>query len=103
VLRVLGNALGLTGFDQASSEEVLAELQATMGSATAAAGSVSAAAPAGASGIAASAAPSAAPSGAAAGAALPWVEVPPYQTDVLVRGSEPLAKTKDGQLARAVI
>ena len=32
-----------------------------------------------------------------------WVDVPPYQIDVLVRGSESLAKTKDGQLARAVL
>ena len=26
----------------------------------------------------------------------PWVDIPPYQVDVLVRGSESLAKTKDG-------
>jgi hypothetical protein len=31
------------------------------------------------------------------------VDIPPYQTDVLVRGSEPLQKTKDGRLTRAVI
>jgi hypothetical protein len=43
--------------------------------------------------------------GNAAGAAAPsgqWVDIPPYQIDVLVRGSESLAKTKDGQAARAV-
>ena len=41
----------------------------------------------------------------AAGARPPgaWVDIPPYQIDVLVRGSESLAKTKDGQLARAVL
>jgi hypothetical protein len=33
----------------------------------------------------------------------PWVDIPPYQGDPLVRGSESLAKTKDGHLARAVI
>ena len=38
--------------------------------------------------------------GAAAGA---WVDIPPYQIDVLVRGSESLAKTKDGREARAVL
>ena len=37
----------------------------------------------------------------ASAAALP--DVPPYQVDVLVRGSEALGKTKDGRLARDVI
>ena len=32
-----------------------------------------------------------------------WVDIPPYQVDVLVRGSEALAKTKDGRMARDVI
>jgi NADH-quinone oxidoreductase subunit G len=32
-----------------------------------------------------------------------WVDIPPYQTDVLVRGSEPLQKTKDGRMTRTVI
>ena len=32
-----------------------------------------------------------------------WVDIPPYQGDALVRGSEALAKTKDGRLARDVI
>jgi hypothetical protein len=31
------------------------------------------------------------------------VDIPPYQSDALVRGSEALAKTKDGRLARTVI
>ena len=38
--------------------------------------------------------------GTAAGA---WVDIPPYQGDILVRGSESLGKTKDGHLARAVL
>jgi hypothetical protein len=29
-----------------------------------------------------------------------WLDIPPYQGDVLVRGSEALAKTKDGRAAR---
>jgi hypothetical protein len=33
----------------------------------------------------------------------PWVDIPPYQVDVLVRGSESLAKTKDGHAARVVL
>jgi hypothetical protein len=32
-----------------------------------------------------------------------WVDIPPYQSDVLVRGSEALQKTKDGRLTRSVI
>jgi hypothetical protein len=31
------------------------------------------------------------------------VDIPPYQIDVLVRGSEALGKTKDGQAARELI
>jgi hypothetical protein len=31
------------------------------------------------------------------------VDIPPYQSDALVRGSEPLSKTKDGRMARTVI
>ena len=42
--------------------------------------------------------------GTAGGAALgPWVDIPPYQGDALVRGSEALSKTKDGRLARLVL
>ena len=32
-----------------------------------------------------------------------WVDIPPYQGDTLVRGSESLAKTRDGHLTRAVL
>jgi hypothetical protein len=32
-----------------------------------------------------------------------WVDIPPYQSDVLVRGSDALAKTKDGRLTRSVL
>jgi hypothetical protein len=48
-----------------------------------------------------------APGGAAINGAAepsgPWIDIPPYQVDVLVRGSEALGKTKDGRLARDVI
>jgi NADH-quinone oxidoreductase subunit G len=32
-----------------------------------------------------------------------WLDIPPYQSDVLVRGSDALAKTKDGRLTRSVL
>jgi hypothetical protein len=48
------------------------------------------------------AAPTATPSpvGGGSASALPWIDVPPYQLDALVRGSDSLSKTKDGQIAR---
>ena len=83
VLRVLANLLNLHGVDYVSSEEVRDALKLLCGT-----------------GIE--------PGRGTNGAALPkgqipsgaWVDIPPYQIDVLVRGSEPLAKTKDGRLAR---
>jgi hypothetical protein len=32
-----------------------------------------------------------------------WVDIPPYQCDALVRGSEALSKTKDGLMTRSLI
>jgi NADH-quinone oxidoreductase subunit G len=86
VLRVLGNLLNLHGIDYNSSDEIREALKALCGARLEAAR-------------------------AAAGGAIPngeipkgsWVEIPPYQTDLLVRGSEPLQKTKDGRLTRAVL
>jgi len=86
VLRVLGNLLNLHGIDFNSSDEIRDALKALCGARI-----------------------DAAP--AAAGRAIPngempkgaWVEIPPYQCDLLVRGSEPLQKTKDGRLTRAVL
>jgi NADH-quinone oxidoreductase subunit G len=89
VLRVLGNALGLPGFEYASSDEVLAELKSACGPTTP---------PPGHGGLAALAAPV---EGVASD--LPWVLLPAYQGDVLVRGSDALAKTADGQAVRTVI
>ncbi|MFI4891779.1 MAG: NADH-quinone oxidoreductase subunit NuoG, partial [Steroidobacterales bacterium] len=87
VLRVLGNLLDLPGFEYVSSEEVREALKAACARVT-----LSDARPvlaaAGADGP------------AAAGA---WMDLPLYQGDVLVRGSDSLAKTRDGQMARAVI
>ena len=85
VLRVLANLLGLHGVDYNSSDEIRDALRTLCGARLEAA--------------------------AAAGGPMPngevpkgsWVDIPPYQSDVLVRGSEPLQKTKDGRATRAVI
>jgi len=86
VLRVLGNLLSLRDFDYSSSEEIRDELKSLCGERSAP--SVSAAASA------------AMPTGNKPAGS--WLDIPPYQGDVLVRGSEALAKTKDGRAARTV-
>ncbi len=92
VLRVLANLLNIRGVDYTSSEEVREALKGLCGARLApSAGNAAGIDGAGTT----AAADGAAPSG-------PWVDIPPYQIDVLVRGSESLAKTKDGQAARAV-
>ena len=94
VLRVLANLLNIRGVDYVSSEEVREALKKACGSRLTQASNS-----AGFDGIGAA-------SAADGGGGTPsgsWVDVPPYQIDVLVRGSESLAKTKDGQLARAVL
>jgi len=85
VLRVLANLLGLHGIDYNSSDEIRDVLKVLCGTRTEAARVPAGAIPNGEI-----------PTGA-------WVDIPPYQSDVLVRGSEPLQKTKDGRLTRAVI
>jgi NADH-quinone oxidoreductase subunit G len=84
VLRVLANLLGVPGVDYVSSEEIREALRALCGSRPAS-----------------SIMPAAMPSGPTPIGA--WVDVPPYQSDVLVRGSEALAKTKDGRMTRTVL
>jgi NADH-quinone oxidoreductase subunit G len=97
VLRVLANMLNIAGVDYVSSEEVRDALQKLCGDRA----------------LPVTGAPAAAgqrpakPDGSApldaktsAGA---WVDIPPYHIDVLVRGSESLAKTKEGREARAVL
>jgi NADH-quinone oxidoreductase subunit G len=93
VLRVLANLLNLRGVDYMNSEEVRDALKSLCGARLAPATGIVAASGAGTSSPAAG---GATPSGQ-------WVDIPPYQIDVLVRGSESLAKTKDGQAARAVL
>jgi NADH-quinone oxidoreductase subunit G len=86
VLRVLANLLNLHGIDYNSSDEIRDALKALCGARIEPA--------------------PAAQGGAMLNGEIPkgsWVDIPPYQSDVLVRGSEPLQKTKDGRLTRAVI
>jgi NADH-quinone oxidoreductase subunit G len=85
VLRVLANLLNLHGVDYVSSEEVREALKALCGGVDAGAQGGAPAMPDGPT-----------PAGS-------WVDIPPYQSDALVRGSEPLSKTKDGRMARTVI
>jgi NADH-quinone oxidoreductase subunit G len=87
VLRVLANLLSLKGIDYNSSDEIRDALKVLCGSRATT------------------------PGRAIAGGAIPsgeipqgsWVDIPPYQSDMLVRGSEPLQKTKDGRMTRSVI
>jgi NADH-quinone oxidoreductase subunit G len=89
VLRVLANLLTLHGVDYVSSEEIRETLKAACGSRIAPAG--------GAPGEGALLkAVGKTPLGS-------WVDIPPYQVDALVRGSEALSKTKDGRMTRTVI
>ncbi len=87
---MLANLLNLHGVDYLSSDEIRDALKELWG-ARAETGGIPAAA-AGAPAM---------PSGQAAAGA--WVDIPPYQADTLVRGSEALAKTKDGRMTRTVI
>jgi NADH-quinone oxidoreductase subunit G len=84
VLRVLGNLLSLPGFDYVSSEEIREVVKLACGTRLASPG----------------ARPGAAPVGSVPGS---WVDVPPYAVDALVRRSDALSKTRDGQSARIVI
>jgi NADH-quinone oxidoreductase subunit G len=85
VLRVLANLLSLHGIDYNSSDEIRDALKSLCGTRIEAARARAGAMPNGGT-----------PTGS-------WVEIPPYQSDVLVRGSEPLQKTKDGRMTRSVI
>jgi NADH-quinone oxidoreductase subunit G len=91
VLRVLANLLKVHGVDYVSSEEVREALKALCGARVEASGS----------GVIAADGPVSIPDGRTAPGS--WVDIPPYQSDALVRGSEPLSKTKDGRMARTVI
>jgi NADH-quinone oxidoreductase subunit G len=91
VLRVLANLLNLRGVDYVSSEEVREALKTLCGSRIEASSS----------GAGSGDGTVSMPNGQAAVGS--WVDIPPYQSDVLVRGSEALSKTKDGRMTRTVI
>jgi NADH-quinone oxidoreductase subunit G len=91
VLRVLANLLNLHGVDYVSSEEIREALKTLCGARVEASSS----------GVASVGSAVSLPNGKTPPGS--WVEIPPYQSDVLVRGSESLSKTKDGRLARTVI
>ncbi|MGC1387731.1 MAG: NADH-quinone oxidoreductase subunit NuoG [Steroidobacteraceae bacterium] len=96
VLRVLANLLNIPGVEYVSAEEVREAVRTLCG---AGGGQETAGANEAARGTDAA-------GGSLAGApptAGPWVDIPPYQIDVLVRGSASLGKTRDGLMARAVI
>jgi NADH-quinone oxidoreductase subunit G len=102
VLRVLANLLNIRGVDYLSSDEIRDALLKLCGDRIVAPVGIAPPVSVGAGG--GSPGNGAAAEGAAA-AASPgaWVDIPPYQVDVLVRGSESLAKTKDGHMSRAVL
>jgi NADH-quinone oxidoreductase subunit G len=93
VLRVLANLLNVRGVDYNSSDEIRDALKAVCGTRIEASSN---GVDAGARG-----APVGVPGGQAPAGS--WVDIPPYQCDALVRGSEALSKTKDGRMARTVI
>jgi len=86
ILRVLANLLSVPGVDYDSSEQVRDALKELCGSRL--------------NPTSLAQFPEVISGGEAAGR---WVDVPPYQVDVLVRGSDALAKTSDGRIARGVI
>ena len=90
VLRVLANLLNIHGVDYVSSEEIREALKALCGA------RIEPSRRDGAAGT-----PAAVPQGAVPAGA--WLDIPPYQSDALVRGSEALSKTKDGRMSRTVI
>jgi NADH-quinone oxidoreductase subunit G len=85
ILRVLANLLNVPGVDYDSSEEVRDALKALCGTRI--------------DPVRAAESSAGIPGNQAAGA---WVDVPPFQVDVLVRGSDALSKTSDGRIARGV-
>ena len=86
VLRVLANLLNVRGVDYDSSDEIRDALKVVCGRRIEAERS----------GLRGPIPNGQTPTGA-------WVDIPPYQGDVLVRGSDALAKTKDGRLTRSVL
>jgi NADH-quinone oxidoreductase subunit G len=97
VLRVLANLLSIHGVDYTSSDEIRDALHEVCGERLSLpAGGAVAVAGAGAEIAGGAVSNGQTPAGR-------WVDIPPYQGDVLVRGSDALGKTKDGHVARDVI
>lgn len=88
VLRVLANLLNLKGFEYASSGEILAELRNVCDTRASPVTPVQA---------------TPLPASQDSGVSHSWISLPPYQSDALVRRSDALLKTVDGQLARTVL
>jgi NADH-quinone oxidoreductase subunit G len=86
VLRVLGNILGLNGFEQLSSEVVRDSLRNELGT-NAAALPAEAAAPA---------------TSASANATATVIDIPLYQVDSIVRRAASLQRTRDARAPRAI-
>jgi NADH-quinone oxidoreductase subunit G len=95
VLRVLANLLNLHGVDYVSSDQIRDALKVLCGTRIEAS-SAGVGVGAGDGGRAAVTPEGKTPAGT-------WVDIPPYQCDALVRGSEALSKTKDGRMTRTVI
>ena len=91
VLRVLANLLKVPGIEYVNSEQIRDALKAACGERAALPHD----------GISAASSRGVLPNAPPAGGA--WVDIPPYQIDVLVRGSDALGKTRDGHMARDVI
>jgi NADH-quinone oxidoreductase subunit G len=91
VLRVLANLLNVHGVDYVSSEEIREALKILCGARVEPSSS----------GVTGADGPAGIPNGQTPPGS--WVDIPPYQSDALVRGSEALSKTKDGRMTRTVI
>jgi NADH-quinone oxidoreductase subunit G len=99
VLRVLANMLDIPAIDYVSSEEVRDALKKLCGDRALPVAGMLASATSERSALTSNGAIKVegnTPAGA-------WVDIPSYQVDMLVRGSETLSKTKEGREARAVL
>jgi len=118
VLRVLANLLAIHGVDYISSDEIREALKEVCGDRlalpvgqSAVVGGVAGSGGAASGGVAGDGVVGGSGGVAGGGKALSkgqtpsgrWVDIPPYQGDALVRGSEALSKTKDGRVTRDVI
>ena len=106
VLRVLANLLSIHGVDYVSSDEIRDAVKTACGERAVLPGSGSGGAASTGGDVAAAIRSGTSNDLSVLGGASPggsWVDIPPYQGDVLVRGSDALGKTKDGHVARTVI